>query len=324
MTSALSSKREFEYIPQRQGGIGFRALFVLKCCECGAEETIDSARKLPDQVIRKKFGQMGWFVGRAYHRDADRCPACMGVGRANVMANKFRVIQDGEPAEPAEEIIERKRQDMDSKTGEILQLMRKTTTETSRTTPPAVADETASERRRGLVLDLTPIENLLNQLVRELRDLRAEVADMRAAAELSMESQERLAERVESMASRPTPEPVRHEITEGAAPIRLSSIGLYKCYTESHMGYLRLNRAFFRDRIKAGHLVSRKVSENLIEYREQDGQVLGRDLGCWRRNVVSSSSKTCAVQTGARFEGSDGSDLVVEIVPGGFNLRRIS
>jgi hypothetical protein len=96
--------RAFPFQSTRVAGFGFRYLFPVRCCRCGAEKDFESHKIMPDVVIHKKFMQWGWLLGR--NRSHDICPRCLGIARENRLASKFKVTVNSEPVPAPIEVVQ--------------------------------------------------------------------------------------------------------------------------------------------------------------------------------------------------------------------------
>jgi hypothetical protein len=89
----LHRMREFPVHTTRMGDNVAHYRFPVKCHQCGFEKEFISVRALPDTVVRKKFQQWGWVLGR--NRSYDVCPRCIGVENVNKLAIKYKVNRAG-------------------------------------------------------------------------------------------------------------------------------------------------------------------------------------------------------------------------------------
>jgi hypothetical protein len=58
---------------------------VLTCHLCGKSDNIRSSnsKPLPEEVVRRKFQQKDWIVGKNDKRKLDTCPACIAAAKDN-------------------------------------------------------------------------------------------------------------------------------------------------------------------------------------------------------------------------------------------------
>lgn len=95
--------REFEPATLRAGGEAVRFTFRVTCSKCGDHADWETPKKMPDDVVRKRFSERKWLLGR--NRAYDVCPSCLGVKPENRLADVFRVRTNEGDVEPAAAIL---------------------------------------------------------------------------------------------------------------------------------------------------------------------------------------------------------------------------
>lgn len=103
--SAKPHQREFDPQIVRSGGIPSRVNFNVVCSQCGYEKAYEANKVLPDEIVKKRFKQWGWLLGR--NRAHDLCPSCVGVTAKNKLANKFKVFENDQLVESPRDIVEK-------------------------------------------------------------------------------------------------------------------------------------------------------------------------------------------------------------------------
>lgn len=316
MTEIRRKPREFRYHTVGTD-TGSKAVFKVECYRCGATGTVEGPR-FPDEVVRKKLSQRGWYLGR--RRDADVCPTCMGVRAENKLASSFKVTSDGAPVPSIEEVVGEATRTKESLNREILTLFNKPSKppENIVTAPqPEPSEPTAT--------------SLLVQLIREVGDLRLDVqrlltsnSNLSAAVELLLERD----------SAPPTPEPQPQQVITPSRTLEskppktkterisfpLRDVGNFSHHAEKHKSYFRLKREFFLELIGDVDTVVVNAENDRIAFRKFHG-----GHGPWppRVKVVVNSKSAVVHTTIPGFVGAIGEPGVkIDVVPhpDGFDL----
>jgi hypothetical protein len=196
-----ASSRAFPFQPVRSGP-HVRFHTTLTCSRCERAKTFESARKLPDEVITRKFREWGWLLGR--NRAYDICAKCLQIKPENVLARKFTVTRDGQPVPTCAEVVEeaeRARETDRIKINAVLDkhlphhapepVQKESTGAASESPPSSVATAQNGLPARDGTMDDPRLDQLL-QYARETREIaernRAMITDARAAQELIIEA----------------------------------------------------------------------------------------------------------------------------------------
>lgn len=180
--------REFEPQAVRQGGISARFIFSVTCSKCGVSDEWDSSKRMPDDVVRKRFSDRRWLLGR--NRAHDLCPTCIGVKQENRLADVFKVTSNGEPVAPAAAIVgaahEEKAKDH-KKTDDLL------ARHFGKKEPLLAEPQPIAEpQQQSVALDLAPLLDAMNNISTTL-------ADIHAGNELIVELLQKMSERSDLM-----------------------------------------------------------------------------------------------------------------------------
>ena len=265
MTEIRRKPREFRYHTVGTD-TGSKAVFKVECYRCGATGTVEGPR-FPDEVVRKKLSQRGWYLGR--RRDADVCPTCMGVRAENKLASSFKVTSDGAPVPSIEEVVGEATRTKESLNREILTLFNK----------PSKPPETIVTEQRTPEPSEPTATSLLVQLIREVGDLRLDVqrlltsnSNLSAAVELLLERE----------ATPPIPEPQPQPVITSSRTLEskppktkterisvpLEDVGNFSHHADKHKSYFRIQRDFFIARIGEVHSVIVEARGDRIIFRK--------------------------------------------------------
>lgn len=180
-----------------RSGPAIRFHTTVSCSTCPREKVFESARKLPDEVVSKKFREWGWLMGR--NRAYDICPGCLRVGPENRLAGKFPVTRDGQPVPTCAEVVDlaaRKRDDGKAKVFAAIDrhLFKPEPPPATASAPAETSQQPTAPAQNGIPAKEETMPDRIDQLVKMVGETQAELKDARAAQDLILESNVQLAE----------------------------------------------------------------------------------------------------------------------------------
>lgn len=174
-----SNQRNFPFQPTRIGPGATKYFFTVTCSRCPTSRSYESNKVVPDEVVNKFFSRGGWVLGR--NRQHDICPTCLGVKPENKLAARFKVIDNGErvpsPVEMVAEAQDKRAVSRKVTEQALDRLFSK---------PKAVEPEVAEPAPETPQADPSAVHMI--RLEKRLDTMTTEIAEVRAATELVVES----------------------------------------------------------------------------------------------------------------------------------------
>lgn len=185
-----AKKREFPFTRHRQEN-GTRHYFGVTCHQCQHRDSVTSSAELPDQVVRKKFQQKGWLLGRT--RESDWCPDCLKIGPENRLADRFKVTdgKTGQTVPSAQDKLRLAAEEQFQRTARTDDLLTRFMTPSREDTAPETPMSAAPQQvivQQGLSLQQTiDLTTALTGINKNVGAMASEIGNLSAAVQLLAE-----------------------------------------------------------------------------------------------------------------------------------------